>query len=111
MLLRTEPARELWVVLNRGAHRAAVALLRGNTPMGVSVEDGAVVLDLTPLIELALANTEDLLSQVFGRPIDLPSPDEVTPEIAAEARQRIESAFGVELPQDFSRSRCSGRAH
>ena len=87
--------------LNRRAHSAAVALLRGDTPQSISVEGGTVTLDLTSLIEVLLANSEDLLSEVFGRPIDLPSTTDLSPEAAAAARQRIESAFGVTLPEDF----------
>lgn len=99
--LETDAARELWVEINRVTHTAFVNLLTGDTREGVSVENGTVTLDLVPLIERALDASEDLLSDVLGRPIDLPDPGSMDPANVAAAKDRIESSLGVQLPEDF----------
>jgi hypothetical protein len=102
-LLATRQARDLWFRINAIAHRAAVAVLRGETPEGISVEGGVVTLDLVPLIELGLSHAEDLLTDVLGRPVDLPDPASIPAEELAGARGRIEAALDVDLPEGFGR--------
>lgn len=97
--LDTDLARRLWAGINRAAHRSALALVRGEAREGVELTEGTVSLSLVPLIQLALDGTEDLLSDVFGRPIDVPRPDAASG--ADAARARIETALDVDLSEDF----------
>ncbi len=100
-ILETDRAQQLWVEINRVAHQAIVNVITGNTREGVSVENGTVTIDLIPVIELGLGAVEDLLSDVLGRPINLPDPGSLDPANVAAAKQRIESALGIQLPEDF----------
>lgn len=99
--LGTDPARRLWLGVNRAVHRSALALLRGETHEGVNVVDGTVSLNLVPLIELALGGAEDLLSDLLGRAVDLPEPERISDADADAGRARIEAALAVDLPEDF----------
>jgi hypothetical protein len=100
-VLQTDQAQELWVEINRVAHTAIVNVLTGNTREGVSVENGTVTLDLIPVIAMGLTAVEDILSDVLGRPIDLPDPASLDPANVAAAKAKIESALGIQLPEDF----------
>jgi hypothetical protein len=100
-VLETDQAQQLWVEINRVAHTAIVNVLTGNTREGISVENGTVTLDLIPVIALGLSAVEDILSDILGRPIDLPDPADLDPANVAEAKTRIESALGIQLPEDF----------
>ncbi|MCP3856455.1 MAG: hypothetical protein GY698_17215 [Actinomycetia bacterium] len=51
-LLDTAPVRAGWARANETAHGTAVAILRDDTPPGVSTADGAVTLDLGELVVL-----------------------------------------------------------
>ncbi|MCP5028555.1 MAG: hypothetical protein GY929_19945 [Actinomycetia bacterium] len=51
-LLDTAPVRAGWARANETAHGTAVAILRDDTPPGVSTADGAVTLDLGELVAL-----------------------------------------------------------
>ncbi len=101
-MLETPGARELWVDTSRAAHDAIIRVLRGETRPGVTVEGGTVTLDLIPLANRALAATQDLISDLLGRPVDLPSAEEIqatgAPQAAADL---LETRLGVTLPEDF----------
>jgi hypothetical protein len=50
-LLSTPRAQQLWENANRRAHRALVRVLEGKSVRGLSTSNGAVVLDLRPLLD------------------------------------------------------------
>lgn len=95
-LLSSEEFQQLFLVVNREAHDAAVKVLRGDTER-VGTEGGRVTLNLLPFINGVLTRIEGFLSGVFNREIDLPeATGERTQLIAA-----LEDRLGVDLPDDF----------
>lgn len=100
--LSSEEGRRLWVELNRRVHQQAVSILRGETRAGVTVEEGTVTLNVIPLIDRVLARVGDLLTDILGRPVSLPTAAEIqasgTPD---QARALLEDRLGVQLPDDF----------
>jgi hypothetical protein len=100
--LRSEEGRRLWDRVNRAVHQRVVAVLRDETRPGVTVEDGAVTLNTIPLINRGLARSEDLVSDIIGRPVTLPTAEEIAASGAPDrARQVLEERLGVDLPDDF----------
>jgi hypothetical protein len=66
------------------------------------VEGGTVTLNLLPLIDRALAATGDLLSNLLGREIHVPTAEEIAAAGTLDnARHLLEERLGVELPDDF----------
>ncbi|HEX5095008.1 MAG TPA: hypothetical protein VFX21_03310 [Acidimicrobiia bacterium] len=89
---------ELWERSTVRLHSAVLKVLRGDSE-AVSVRDGQVVLNLVPILNQVLASISDELSQLLNRDINLPQIDPNTP--ASEAIERLSSALGRELPDDF----------
>ena len=97
--LQRPAVQDLWVRANRFAHDRVVSLLRGESE-NATIEGSVVYLDLLPVVNDLLVEVEDLLSDVFNRPIDIP---EATGERAEELIPVLEERFGVDLPDDFGR--------
>jgi hypothetical protein len=87
-----------WTGANRFVHTQVVEILRGNEEQ-VSVVQGKVLLNLVPLINLALVQIDQVASDLIGRDVSLPA---IEPDTSrAEAVNRIEQALGVDLPDDY----------
>jgi Fe-S cluster biogenesis protein NfuA len=100
--LASDAGQDLWVRLNRAVHERVVALLRGETRPGVTVEGGTVTLNTTVIINRVLAGTEDLVSDIIGRPVTLPSAEELEASGGPDqARALLEERLGVDLPENF----------
>lgn len=79
-------------------HRLAIGVLSGTDREAVSTQDGAVVMDLTPVINSLITEGSDFLSGALGR--DIPAP-QVTPDNVDAAVSALEDRLGVDLPSDF----------
>lgn len=95
-LLADPEARELIAELVRRAHQRAMHVLQGDGLTGISVVDGAVTLNVLPLVSRGLAGLQDL-----GLVERL-----VVPELAADGEPaehitQLEEATGRDLPDDF----------
>jgi Fe-S cluster biogenesis protein NfuA len=100
--LASDAGQDLWIRLNRAVHERVVALLRGETRPGVTVEGGTVTLNTTVIINRVLAGTEDLVSDIIGRPVNLPSAEELEASGGPDqARALLEERLGVDLPENF----------
>jgi hypothetical protein len=87
-----------WEELNRFAHAQLLAVLEGGGDT-VQVQQGAVVLNLLPLVKAGLAAMTGVVSDIVGHQVTLP---QITgEEIPSEAVTRLESALGVDLPDQF----------
>ena len=87
-----------WTEANRFVHTQVVEILKGNEEQ-VSVVEGKVLLNLVPLINLALVQIQGVAGDLIGRDVTLPQIDPDTPR--SEAVNRIEQALGVNLPDDY----------
>lgn len=88
----------LWVGLNREAHQAAVKILRGDAD-AVQAGDDSVTLNLVPVINQVLARITSASPELFGHKINIP--DVQIDEVPTDAIDKINSAFGTDLPDDF----------
>jgi hypothetical protein len=98
-LIASDAVSTIWTQALRTAHERAVALLRGDAP-NASIEGDAVYLDLLPVVNDALAQLEQPLSDIFNRTIDIPT---VTAANVDQVASLLEQRFGVDLPDDFGR--------
>jgi hypothetical protein len=100
--LDSETGKQVWTRVNRFAHERIVAVLRGETRAGVTIEGGTVTLNTAVIIDGGLSRAEDLISDVLGRPISLPTAEELEASGSADrARAILEERLGVDLPEDF----------
>ncbi len=95
-VMRSDEFQTIWVEANREVHSRVVAVLRGEA-QNIEIENGQVTINLLPLVSLVLQSVQDTLSQILGRPIDIPildlPPDQLIPA--------LESALGIDLPDDL----------
>jgi hypothetical protein len=97
-VVQTEAFRTFWVAANRFVHTQVLAVLRGEGDT-VSVVDGKVLLNLVPLVNLALGSIERVSSDLVGGQVTLPTfqPGEApSAEIAM-----LEQALGIDLPNNY----------
>jgi hypothetical protein len=87
-----------WVEANRFVHTQVLAVLRGESET-VSLAEGKVLLNLVPLVNLALASIENVSSDLVGRDVTLPTfqPGDVPSGQIA----KLEQALGIDLPDDY----------
>jgi len=72
--------------------------LRGESET-VSLAEGKVLLNLVPLVNLALASIESVSSDLVGRDVTLPT---FQPgEAASSEISKLEQALGIDLPDDY----------
>jgi hypothetical protein len=98
-VVQSDAFQAFWVAANRFVHTQVLAVLRGESDT-VSVVGGKVLLNLVPLVNLALASIERVSSDLVGGAVTLPTikPD----ELASIAIPKLEQALGVDLPDNFA---------
>ena len=77
-------------------HAQVMRVLRGD-PENVNIVDGYVTVDVFPLVGAALAQ----LQEIGVIPADVQLPDLSTPEQPGVLAQRVASALGITLSEDF----------
>ena len=97
-VVATKQFERLWVELNRRAHAKAVQVLRGDAK-GVTAGDESVTISLVPAINQVLAQITAVSPELFGKTINIP--DVSIDEIPTAAIDKVNQAFGTNLPQDF----------
>ena len=97
-ILASEAFATIWEQANRFVHAQLIAALEGGGET-VQVQDGAVVLNLLPLVNRGLAAMTALVTDLVGHPVTLP---EISgDEVPVEAVTRLESALAIDLPERF----------
>jgi hypothetical protein len=97
--LASDTFQRLWVQINERAHRRVVQVLEGDLPPSLQVQGNDVVLNVVPLLNEVLARLGERSPEIFGRTVDLPTV--TVDEIPEEAIQKVESALGRDLPENF----------
>ncbi|HKA83651.1 MAG TPA: hypothetical protein VKD21_07295 [Acidimicrobiales bacterium] len=97
--LATDEFSRLWVEVNRRAHERVVDVLNGDLPPSLEVQGNDVVLNVVPIVNQVLARIGEESPEIFGRTVDLPTVS--VDDIPEEAIQRLESALGRPLPDNF----------
>ncbi|MEU5952283.1 hypothetical protein [Streptomyces sp. NPDC047525] len=105
-LIATDRFQELWRATNRLAHERIVEVLEERNE-NVRVSGDTVTLNLLPMVNNALRSLEQQLPTLFGKKLDLPALS--SGEIPPGLHERIESALGVSLPEDFAQIRLYNR--
>jgi hypothetical protein len=97
-VVQTDAFATFWTEANRFVHTQVMAILRGDTE-SVSVVEGKVLLNLVPLINLALVQIQGVATDLVGRDVTLPT---IEPGSApGPAVQALEQALGIELPDSY----------
>jgi hypothetical protein len=89
----------IWTEANRFVHSRVLLVLDGEGGETISTVEGKVLLNLLPLVNLALVQIEGAASGLLGRDVNLPPIQANT--VPQEAISRLETAFGRDLPDDF----------
>ncbi len=90
--------QQAWTTTLRQGHRLTIAVLSGDDNEAVQTASGAVVLNLTPVVNSVVAQGAQLLSDLLGRDITAPTVDDESIQAAVEA---LEQQLGVDLPAEF----------
>ncbi|MEV0522327.1 hypothetical protein AB0I66_02795 [Streptomyces sp. NPDC050439] len=105
-LIANDRFQEVWRATNRRAHERIVEVLEKRNE-NVRVDGDTVTLNLLPVVNNVLRSLEEQLPTMFGKKLDLPplSSGEIPPGL----HERIESALGVSLPENFAQIRIYNR--
>ena len=97
-VVQTGAFQTFWVEANRFVHTRVLAILEGETDT-VSVVEGKVLLNLLPLVNLALGSIQAVASDLVGRDVTLP---QITQgEVPSAAIAKLEQSLGIDLPDDY----------
>jgi hypothetical protein len=97
-VVASDAFKTFWVEANRFVHTQVLAILRGDSE-SVTVVEGKVLLNLLPLVNLALGSIQQVASDLVGRDVTLP---QITADvIPSQAISQLEQALGVDLPEDY----------
>jgi hypothetical protein len=97
-VVQSDAFRTFWVEANRFVHTQVLAILEGESDT-VSVVEGKVLLNLLPLVNLALGSIQEVASDLVGRDVTLP---QITQgEVPSAAIAKLEQSLGIDLPDDY----------
>jgi hypothetical protein len=97
-VVASEAFHTFWVEANRFVHTQVLAVLRGEGDT-VSVVEGKVLLNLLPLVNLALGSIQQVASDLVGRDVTLPQIQQG--DVPSEAIAQLEQALDVDLPDSY----------
>ena len=97
-VVQSEAFQTFWVRANTFVHTQVVALLRGDA-QDVTVREGKVLLNLLPLVNLALGSIQRVASDLVGSDVTLPTIQEG--ETPNESITKLEQALGISLPDSY----------
>jgi hypothetical protein len=97
-VVQSDAFQTFWVRANTFVHTQVVALLRGDA-QDVTVREGKVLLNLLPLVNLALGSIQRVASDLVGRDVTLPTIQEG--EAPNESITKLEQALGISLPDSY----------
>jgi hypothetical protein len=97
--LATDEFSRLWVRINEVAHGRVVDVLNGDLPPSLQVQGNDVVVNVIPVVNQVLARIGEASPEIFGRTVNLPTV--TVDEIPEDAIQKVESALGRDLPENF----------
>jgi hypothetical protein len=97
-IVESDAFQTFWVEANRFVHTQVLAILRGEGETVTTVE-GKVLLNLLPLVNLALGSIQSVASDLVGRDVTLPT---IEPGEAPSASiTKLEQALGIDLPDRY----------
>jgi hypothetical protein len=97
-VVASDAFKTFWVEANRFVHTQVLAILRGDTET-ITTREGKVLLNLLPLVNLALGSIQTVASDLVGRDVALPQISEE--DIPSASIAKLEQALGVDLPDTY----------
>jgi hypothetical protein len=97
-VLASDAFARFWAEANRFAHSRVLAVLDGGVAT-LSTREGRILLNLLPLVNLALAQIKVFAAGLVSPDITIPEIDVADPP--EDAIARLEQALGRDLPDDF----------
>jgi hypothetical protein len=97
-VVASDAFKTFWVEANRFVHTQVLAILRGDTET-ITTREGKVLLNLLPLVNLALGSIQTVASELVGRDVALPQISEE--DIPSASIAKLEQALGVDLPDTY----------
>lgn len=97
-VVQSQAFQKFWVAANRFVHAQVLAILNG-TSTTISVANGKVLLNLLPLVNLALQQIQTIASGLL--PANVTIPTITVNEVPSEAVQKLNAALGTNLPTNF----------
>ena len=97
-VVESDAFETFWVEANRFVHTQVLAIMRGESDT-VSVAEGKVLLNLVPLVNLALASIENVSSDLVGR--DVTHQTFEPGEVPSSQIAKLEQALGIDLPDNY----------
>jgi hypothetical protein len=97
-VVASDAFEKFWVEANRFVHTQVLAILRGDTE-NVTIVEGKVLLNLLPLVNLALGSIQTVASDLVGREVTLPQISES--DVPSASIAKLEQALGIDLPDDY----------
>ncbi len=97
-VLESSQFRTVWTSVLRGTHSQVIAALRGQNDV-LQITNGAVVLNVLPLVDAALQQVQSAASGLLGRDITIPTI--TSAQLSPETQARLSDALGVQLPANF----------
>ena len=98
-VVESDAFKTFWVQANTFVHEQVLAILRGGGGDTVTVAEGKVLLNLLPLVNLALGSIQSVASGLVGRDVTLPRIQEG--DVPSESIARLEQALGIDLPDSY----------
>ena len=97
-VVASDAFKTFWVEANRFVHTQVLAILRGDTET-ITAREGKVLLNLLPLVNLALGSIQAVASDLVGRDVTLPTIERN--EATSASIAKLEQALGVDLPDTY----------
>ena len=97
-VVASQAFRTFWVEANRFVHTQVLAILRGDAAT-ITAREGKVLLNLLPLVNLALGSIEAVASDLVGRDVTLPEISQS--DVPSTSISKLEQALGIDLPDDY----------
>jgi hypothetical protein len=97
-VVASDAFKTFWVEANRFVHTQVLAILRGDTET-ITTRQGKVLLNLLPLVNLALGSIQTVASDLVGRDVALPQISEE--DVPSASIAKLEQALGIDLPDEY----------
>lgn len=96
-LVGTDAFQQAWEASLTAGHTTTIAVLSGQDTSTVGTSNGAVVLNLAPMVNALVDQATGTLSELLGRDVTAPALDEDDLDSAIE---QLEQRLGTDLPAD-----------
>ena len=98
-VVQSNAFQTFWVQANRFVHAQVLAILNGQGTQTLTIKNGKVLLNLLPLVNLALKQIQTVANGLL--PANVTIPTITVNEVPQQAVQKLNAALGTDLPPNF----------